>query len=300
MRDVLLNTYIEAIQSDTSILDPFLQQGSFVVDDNNKLVIYRGTFSAVFHFISNTGQAYAIRCPLCDLKGMSLRYRVISERLDQINLPFLLRCNYISKGILADKAYPVILMEWFGGDNMQYFITKHLHNQELLNTVCDNFVRAVKCMHKYKIAHGDLQHGNILINDSGKLVLIDYDSMYMDELDCCDNDIVGLKGYQHHSRLNESNMSYKLDYFSELVIYITFKAVINKPELWHKYSCDNKISKDGLIFKSDDFANIETSPVFKEVSSISPELRRLIVLLKNYHNAMHYESLKPLELVIYK
>lgn len=40
-----------------------------------------------------------------------------------------------------------------------------------------------KKLHEKSIAHGDLQHGNILVDSNGNIYLIDYDSMFVPSLE---------------------------------------------------------------------------------------------------------------------
>ena len=92
-------------------------------------------------------------------------------------------------------------------------------------------------LHRVAIAHGDLQHENILVNQYGKIFLIDYDSMYIPEesFSKAKNTTNGKDGYQHPLRANCVYAGKKLDYFSEVVILTSIIAIAYKPELIKKY-----------------------------------------------------------------
>ena len=49
-----------------------------------------------------------------------------------------------------------------------------------------------KDLHSVGFSHGDLQHGNIMVNSEGKLFLVDYDSMFVPGLENVSDEIKGL------------------------------------------------------------------------------------------------------------
>jgi len=116
-------------------------------------------------------------------------------------------------------------------------------------------------------AHGDLQHGNILINKSGELVVIDYDSMYVAELKGLPDNVKGLPGYQHPARQKNKAISPKLDYFSESVIYTSLVVYSEMPQLWNKYK-----DTEDLLFSKEDFLNPNQSEIIKTLSKSNNKL----------------------------
>ena len=74
-----------------------------------------------------------------------------------------------------------------------------------------------------------------MVKENGDLVLIDYDSMYVDSLDGYIDEIKGLPGYQHPSRFKQEKLSPKSDYFSQLIIYTGIIAFSEEKDLWNKY-----------------------------------------------------------------
>jgi hypothetical protein len=120
----------------------------------------------------------------------------------------------------------------------------------------------------FGIAHGDLQHGNIIVKND-KLYLIDYDGMYFSELASLKTNEIGHINYQHPKRSNLHYNQY-IDRFSALVIYIGLKAISINKNLWKKY--DNS---ENILFKSQDFADLQNSPLIHDLTAI-PEIRLLI------------------------
>ena len=96
-----------------------------------------------------------------------------------------------------------------------------------------------KTLHTHQISHGDLQDGNILLKLNGtdvEIKLIDYDSLFVPSLGGYPDSIVGLPEFQHpHRMAGGGTANAKVDYFSELVIYLSFRSLAEKPALWSQF-----------------------------------------------------------------
>src|SRR5690606_36888343 len=99
----------------------------------------------------------------------------------------------------------------------------------------DNFLKMCQDLRENQISHGDLQEGNILVGEKGAIKLVDYDSICIPEIVGQKELVTGLKAYQHPSRFKGGKASLKVDYFSELVIYLSLLIIAEKPVLWGKY-----------------------------------------------------------------
>jgi hypothetical protein len=116
-------------------------------------------------------------------------------------------------------------------------------------------------------AHGDLQHGNILVNN-GVYTLVDFDGSFVPSLAGLRSIENGHANYQHPNRRPEYFNS-TLDRFSGLVIYVSLLALERQPELWAKYHDEN------LLFKRADFEAPNRSALFGAIKSLGSECRRL-------------------------
>ena len=93
-----------------------------------------------------------------------------------------------------------------------------------------------------RFAHGDLQHGNILVNETGALRLIDLDGAWVPTLAGKGVREAGHPAYQHPLRV-ASDWGPDLDRFPALVIYVALRALAVAPQAW--YRLDNG---DNLLF----------------------------------------------------
>ena len=133
-----------------------------------------------------------------------------------------------------------------------------------------------------------------MVKDSGELVLVDYDSMYVPSLDGYSDDIKGREGYQHPARWQNKKLTPKADYFSELVIYISILALSKMPSLWNDLGIEDT---DTLLFNSDDIASRGSSNIFKVLETDS-ELKHLSQSLKDALLQISIEDLNPLEEIV--
>jgi serine/threonine protein kinase len=131
-------------------------------------------------------------------------------------------------------------------------------------------------LHAAEVAHGDLQHGNVLLVREGNslaLKLVDYDGMWVPALAASPSGEVGHSAYQHPQRLREQVYGPKLDRFPILLIATALRALLvaGRP-LWDKYDCD-----DNLLFRQEDLMSPSKSRLFYEILKLSDPLLRDLV-----------------------
>ena len=279
-----------------SILDATLRSGTPARGPNNLLVVYSGGFSSVFP-VEVGSKTFALRCWVRDIGDAEIRYQEISDYLKQKNLPYFVEFAYIREGILVNGTkWPITRMEWAEGETLCQFIENNLQDAALLRTTAAEFLKMVETLHTHQISHGDLQDGNILLKRTGtdvEIKLIDYDSVFVPALRGFPDSIVGLPQYQHPSRTTGGGVaSEKVDYFSELVIYLSLLAVAEKPALWSQF----KGGMDGaLLFVGTDFRNPAQSSIFQELENLSPDVKHLCLKLKDFCAETSIDQLEPLE-----
>ena len=257
-------------------------------------VKYTGGFCIVFPYVAG-GKKYAVRCWHAYLEGAEERTKKIAAELKKVNLPYFVGFEYISEGIVTPQGLqPIVVMEWVDAKPLKKYIAEHINDSACLNALADKFVEMVKDLHQHHLSHGDLQHGNIMVRDDGSLVLVDYDSMYVPELDGWKDDISGLAGYQHPSRWDNKYLSPKADYFSELVIYTSLKALTEVPQLWTDLMIEDT---DTLLFTVEDIKSRGTTPIFTILETTN-SCKELCHTVKDYLTRKSIEDLEPLENVV--
>ena len=279
---------------DFSVLDPVLRNGQ-------PMRGISGGFSRVYP-VKVASKTFALRCWVKDVGNAKIRYEKISSHLKQISLPYFVDFKYVPEGVLINNIkYPITRMEWADGVSLRKFIEQNLRDARILKVVTTEFQKMVTALHKHQVAHGDLQSGNILLKRNGtnvEIKLIDYDSLFVPMLQGQSEQILGLPEYQHPLRIaGGGQASKKVDYFSELVIYLSFLSLAEKPELWNQFK--DKTER-GLLFSKEDFENPDQSDIFYELEQLSPDVQQLAATLKDFCTKTSIDQLKPLEAILPK
>ena len=274
-----ISEIVSTIENRTFIQDSLVKDCDFIKNSSGNLLRYVGGFSAVFPYFQGN-EKWAFRCWHSDLGSLQNRFSKISSAIEQANLPYFSDFSYVENGILVNGiSYPTIRIKWIEGKTLKIFLSENLNNKNNLLEFANNFKKMCTDLHLKKIAHGDLQHGNIIVKSNNELCLIDYDSMYCPELIGEIDIIKGLKDYQHPNRHINNEINEKIDYFSELIIYLSVLSIANKTELFNKY---NVKDTEYLLFNSNDFKNIENSEIYKDLKGIDDEIDILLEILIEY------------------
>jgi WD40 repeat protein len=259
--------YNEAVQSPSlSFTDPDLRAGEAVT---NALGIPRprsGNFADVYQMRCNSGD-WAAKCFTREVRGLQQRYAAVSAHLHQAKLPFAVEFEFLEQGIrVHDSWFPLLKMRWVEGLTLNEFVRDNLDKPVLLQALLQIWQRMAKRLREADIAHGDLQHGNILLvpgktEQSLAVRLIDYDGMWVPALAQARSGEVGHPNFQHPQRLREGTYGPEVDQFPLLVVAAALRCLqVGGRPLWDRY--DNG---DNLLFKESDFAAPHESPLFAEL-----------------------------------
>lgn len=278
---------------DVLVLDDHAKNGTFERDARGRLVAYAGGFSVVFPYKTANGEKWAFRCWHSDIKNSKKRYETISDAIKKSHLSFLCEFQYIDKGINVEgNIYPTTRMRWIDGITIKDYICQNRNSKGLLIALADNFLKMTQALHAQSLAHGDLQHGNILVDNNHQLYLVDYDSFYCPQLKGEADTVTGLADYQHPARISNKSVSEKLDYFSELIIYLSILAIAEDPSLVDKYKVADA---DRLLFAKEDFADIKNAPIFKDIYSLGSHFQDMLAVLEEYLGHRSIDDLVPFE-----
>ncbi|GIW79284.1 MAG: hypothetical protein KatS3mg105_1091 [Gemmatales bacterium] len=273
--------YNEAIQNPrNSFLDADLHMATPALNALGMPMPCSGTFADVYQMQGQNGKKWAVKCFTREVPGLRDRYREISAYLKQVNLPFTVDFVFLDQGIrIKGHWYPVLKMTWVEGFNLNEFVRNCADKPKTLDLLASIWLKVSQRLRSAKIAHADLQHGNVLLvparNNSLGVRLIDYDGMHVPALANQPSGEVGHACYQHPQRIREQTYNLEVDRFPHLVIYTALRALrVMGRDLWERF--DNG---DNLLFTREDFVNPDSSPLFQELLKASD--RELRVLAEN-------------------
>src|SRR5436309_5977268 len=265
-----MSDYQEAVQNPANCFsDPDLKKGTPTLNALGLPQPVTGGFCSVYQ-ITSSKTRWAVRCFLHNIKDIRDRYHQISKYLKSQRLKQMVGFGYVPEGIRVRGAwYPVLRMEWVDGHNLDRWVENHLKDPRALRKLAERWEELMDQLEKAKIGHCDLQHGNVLVDGSGSLKLIDYDGMYVPPLRGRGSHEKGHPAYRHPEREGK-DFDEAVDRFSALVIQASLLALAEKPELWKKYN-----EEDNLIFKRTDFQSPDSAPVFKDLDKMGGSVAAL-------------------------
>jgi WD40 repeat protein len=257
-----LTEYHEALQfPQRSLGDPDLQKAQIDKDRFGMPKPATGG-NAVVYKATEGENVWAVRCFLRPISDHAERYAAISKHLSKNRSAHSTRFVYLADGLrIKGGTFPIVKMAWVQGQHLDRCVESLLDKPRELAALRERFRTLVKDIERAKFAHGDLQHGNILIAGND-LLLIDYDGMWVPALIGRQATEIGHRAYQHPKRSVNDYGPY-LDRFSALVIYLSLLALEVDRKLWDQY-----YTGDNLLFVREDFNEPGKSPIWGDLAAL--------------------------------
>jgi WD40 repeat protein len=270
-----MSDYQEAIQNPANCFsDPTLKAGTAALNALGLPQPVTGGFCSVYQVTSGRSR-WAVRCFLHNIKDLRERYSKISGYLRWHRVKQMVGFEYVPDGILVRGAWhPVLKMEWVDGETLNMYVGRHVNDARALQKLAERWAEVIDGLEKAHIGHCDLQHGNVLVDKSGAIRLIDYDGMYVPPLRGHGSHEKGHPAYQHPQREGK-NFDESVDRFSALVIHTSLLALAESPGLWKRF-----YDEDNLIFRRADFLTPDAAPVFRELEQMGGGVADCSALLR--------------------
>ncbi len=240
--------YNEAVQNlQYSMLDHELRCGTPELNEFGLPKPNSGTFASVYKITAGIND-WALRCFLFHRPEQHERYKILQSYLEGMEPEWCVPFSYLEKGInVQGQELPLLKMRWVDGVDLCEYIDANLCSRQNLSSLRDEFKKQVQRLMSLGIAHGDLQHGNILVAND-KVRLVDYDGMYIPSLQGLGSAEIGHRNYQHPHRTS-AHFGPWLDNFPSWVIYCSLTCLMQDPRLWHVLEAGD----ESLLFRQADF-----------------------------------------------
>lgn len=239
---------------------------------------------------NGTKSAWAIRCFHKEVPDLQERYKHISNFLQNKNDNFFVKFQYEIEGIkVQGNWYPIVKMAWIEGNSLSEYIQDNLNNNTRLNSLASQVKAISQRLRELQMAHGDIQHGNVLVRNDGSCVLIDYDGMYVPGMPYKNSNEIGHVAFQHPQR-NSSFFNEKIDRFSTIILYVSVLSLASPSgkSIWQKYH-----TGENLIFGRRDYQDPYNSAIFSELLNNS-QLAPLVIRLQQICHC-HIEDVPTLD-----
>ena len=270
-----------------------LAQGTTAVTRMGTPMVFSGNFACVFK-VETPGGDVAVRCFTREVNDQQERYGYLSDYLRGVRPPSFVGFQYVERGIkVKGDWYPIVRMDWAEGSRLDKFVEDHISAPDTFIDLAARWRGVNGTLRGLRIAHNDLQHGNVMVQDDRALHLVDYDGVFLPRFNGEPSPEIGHRHYQHPKRTSRDYHS-GIDNFPSLVVYLTLMALSAAPQLWDRF-----YNQENMLFTRDDFANPANSDCFKALKA-SPDgyVAELANVLEGFC-ALPVEQVPDLESVLH-
>jgi hypothetical protein len=221
--------------------------------------------NAVVFLVNGPGGNEAVRCFLTPPTDGQRRYDALEAHLEHTSPRALTSARWVASGILVDgETWPVVVMPWIEGDRLNDAVEQLMDNPDAIRDLANQWAEVVRSLQYFSVAHGDLQHGNVLVRPSGHLALVDLDGVWVPDAAIDVPIEVGHPNYQHPGR-TVAHWGRFVDSFPGMLIELGLRALAADPAL------QTYLNGENLLFTSSDLAAPQVSRVWDAVSA-SPDV----------------------------
>lgn len=261
-----------------------------------------GSFAIAFKYeTAFPAKTWAIRCFYRSNFDVISHYRKVLRNLKHTPVKdYFVDFALLEQGIrVQGTCYPILKMEWIEGKNLKKFIKANLGRKNLLKSLAESWLTLSNKLLEANVAHGDLQHGNVIVTERFNqlsLKLIDYDSLYFaKDSQAVEDNIKGLSDYQHPLRKSLDKRCLEIDFFPQLVIYLSILALAEDKKLWNAYGVEDR---EGLLFSKADFDNPRQATIFQSLAALPDPIPALAKKLQQICQLQDFKQIPSLDRTI--
>lgn len=238
------------------------------LDSRRNPLFLAGNFAGVFKVEKPDGTQMAVKCFIREIPHLEKRYRTVADFIRKAGSPFFIPLDYhpaevfVISAIAGSGEFPVVTMPWVTGRSLAA-VVKLLcdrDNRQALGGLTRAWARLCLDLLGRGVAHGDLKHDNVLVTAEGRLLLIDYDSMYLPQFKGMTSPLLGGVNFQNPAR-NERHFDAEVDHFSMLVTLLSLRALVFAPDLFDRYH-----NGENIILSQQDFLAPADSPLIRQLA----------------------------------
>jgi eukaryotic-like serine/threonine-protein kinase len=270
--------YFSAVQHPERVFQTTsLRQAQLVLDPVHQTPQFATGTSAVVCKALVDGEEQALRFFIREDASSRDQYSALGAYFRQQNLTDCVATSeWLDNAIEVNgRSWPVLQMQWVEGRNLDAYVNFLVEENDTaaLARLAEKWRSLIGRLQAARFAHGDLQHGNVLVDKTGALRLVDFDASW----------IVPFSGRTPPSETGHPNYQRPdrpwgewMDTFPGLLVYTSLLALSRDTSPWNKLYDENN-----LLFRRVDFDPPYQTPAWYHVASIADErLNHLLALLK--------------------
>lgn len=224
--------------------------------------------SAVVYQATIEREQYALRCYTRQDASTPERYAALDSFVDGSGLrKYVGTVTWYEQEVqVKGGKWPLLKMDWIDGEHLHEYVglLADSKNTAALATLAGHWVHMVNELQQAKFAHGDLQHGNILVDKQRRLRLVDFDSVWIPPLYGQPPPAeTGHSNFQPPSICARSRWGQYMDTFAGLAVYVALTALARDPGLWPMFN-----SGENVLFERTDFVPPHDTRVWKCLTDI--------------------------------
>ena len=236
-----------------------------------------GSFACVYK-ISRGNRQFAVRCFTREVKDQQERYNQLDEYLKIVRPEAFVGFKYLEQGICVKGVwYPVVKMDYVQGSSLNKYVEECLTDSDSLELLAARWRGMNGTLRGLRIAHNDLQHGNVMVQGDGNIRLVDYDGVFLPQFQGEPSPELGHRNFQHPLR-SIQDYDPQVDNFPSFVIYLSLLALASEPDLWEEFNDD-----ENLLLTKSDYADPRNSQCFAKLKgNRDPNVAGLATLLEEF------------------
>lgn len=231
--------YARAVQTPGgSFTDPLLAAGRPGVNAMGMPMVASGQNAVVFLVETDVGRR-AVRCFLTPPHEGAVRYSALSAHLGESTTTALTDARWADEGILVNgRWWPTVVMPWVDGLPLNSAVEDLLDEPSRLHGLREQWADVVRTLQAAGVAHGDLQHGNVMVGDDDAIALVDLDGVWVPEIQVGPPAEFGHPNYQHPRRTT-GHWGQFVDSFPAALIDLALRGLQADPSLRRFLSGEN-------------------------------------------------------------
>jgi hypothetical protein len=206
--------------------------------------------------------------------------------------------DYINKetdGFEKTALLPLIKMEFLDkAPSLGGFVAENHAWPQVMEQLSEAWLCMIRELEAAQMAHGDLDLTNVKVvqQDSTKLTLklIDYDNIWIPALSGRKQTELGHVPFQHPQLIRTNSRLYDatMDRFSALVMYISLKALVVRPQLYKTWGADevDRLLLSKVDYESETHPN-ETDYYTRRIAQLRDTIPDLIPYIDELRRALH-------------